>query len=70
MEHITISYNEEDQSYGIKGQVTIVWLLNRLFIYYSQNSCQSVVEVVRNYVTSCGYALEPFSGSFVITSTG
>ena len=27
VEHIIISYNEEDQSYGIEGQVTIVWLL-------------------------------------------
>ena len=24
VEHIIISYNEEDQSYGIEGQVTIV----------------------------------------------
>ena len=39
-------------------------------LFVNQNSCQSVVEVVRNYVTSCGYALEPFSGSFAIISTG
>ena len=39
-------------------------------LFVTQNSCQSVVEVVRNHITSCGYALEPFSGSFKVSSTG
>ncbi|XP_065898543.1 uncharacterized protein [Dysidea avara] len=52
VEHITISYNAEDQTYGID----------------EQNRYQSVVEVVRNYVVSQDFPLKPLSGSLEISS--